>query len=68
MESASSWSWVTNTESHTHFLLDLLQLCLHLLTQSGIRETPNEFIQKQYLRFIHQGSGNGNTLLLTAGQ
>ena len=24
-------------ESDTHFLLDLLQLCLHLLTQSGIQ-------------------------------
>ena len=48
-------------------LLNLLQFLLHILAQLQVQRTQR-LVQKQNLGFIHQRPGNGDTLLLTAGQ
>ena len=48
-------------------LLHLLQLHLHIFTHFEI-ERSQRFVEQQNFRLIDNGTGNGNTLLLTAGQ
>ena len=52
-------------EGDAHFLLDALELMLHLLTQLVV-QGAQRFVQQQDARLIDQRTGNGDTLLLTA--
>ena len=54
-------------ESDSYFSLDLFQLDLHLFTDLGI-QSSKRLIQKKDFRLIDKSSGNGNSLLLTAGK
>ena len=48
-------------------LLDAFQLDLHVLAQAQIQRCQR-FVQQQHLRLVDQCPGDGNTLLLAAGQ
>ena len=52
-------------EGDAQFILHADQLILHFLAQLQIQSAQG-FIQEQYLRFVDDGPGDGNTLLLTA--
>ena len=54
-------------KGNTYLLLDFFQLYLHLFSDLGIQGTQG-LIQKEHLWLIDQGSGNGNTLLLSSGK
>ena len=54
-------------EGNTNFLLDTLQLPLHLLAQLQVQGAQG-FIQQQDVRLVYQGAGDGDTLLLAAGK
>ena len=54
-------------KGNAHGLLDALQFILHVLAQPQVQSTQR-LVQKQYLGAVHQGAGNGHTLLLAAGQ
>ena len=54
-------------EGNAHGLLDALQFILHILAQPQVQSTQR-LVQKQYLGAVHQGAGDGHTLLLTAGE
>ena len=54
-------------EGNADLLLDPLQFPLHLLAQLQIQGAEG-LVQQQDVRLIHQGAGDGHTLLLTAGK
>ena len=54
-------------KGNAHLLLDTLQLVLHILAQTQI-QCAQRLVQKQHLRPVHQGSGDGHPLLLAAGK
>ena len=51
----------------SQFILKADQLVLHILAQLQV-QCAQGFIQKEDPGFVHNGPGNGNTLLLAAGQ
>ena len=54
-------------ESDLQLPLEPFQLQLHLLSQLQVQGSQG-FIQKKHLGLINQGPGNGDSLLLSAGQ
>ena len=47
--------------------LDPLQLVLHILAQAQVK-SRQRLVQQQYLGLVHQGTGDSDALLLTAGE
>ena len=54
-------------EGNADLLLDPLQLVLHFFAKLQI-QGRQRLVQKQHLRLVDQGPGDGHTLLLSAGQ
>ena len=54
-------------EGNAHLLLDTLQLDLHILPQLQVQGCQR-LVQQQDLGLIYQSTGDGHTLLLTAGE
>ena len=54
-------------EGNADLLLDALQFTLHLLAQLQVQGAQG-LVQQQDVRLVHQGAGDGNTLLLAAGE
>ena len=50
-----------------YLLLDALEFDLHILTQLEIQRTQR-FVQQEYLGAVDKGTGDGNPLLLAAGE
>ncbi len=67
IESASSWSWVTYIKVMPELGLEELQLDLHLLAQLPI-EGAERLVEQQQRGLVHQGAGQGDPLLLSAGE
>ena len=54
-------------EGDPQLLLDALELHLHVLPQPQV-QGPQGFVQEQDLGPVHQGPGDGDALLLAAGE
>ncbi len=54
-------------EGNAHFLLQRLEFFLHLLAELEI-EGAQRFVEQQHLGLIHERTGQGNALALTAGK
>ena len=54
-------------ERDAHGLLDPLQFVLHILTQTQV-QCSQRLVQQQHLGAVDQGAGDGDALLLAAGQ
>src|SRR5699024_9283589 len=54
-------------KGNPHSLLNALKLVLHILAQPQVQSAQG-LVQQQYLRPVDQGTGDGDTLLLPAGQ
>ena len=54
-------------ERDAHALLDVFQFVLHVLAQSEV-ERAERLVEQQHLRTVDQGAGDGDTLLLAAGE
>ncbi len=54
-------------KSNPHGLLNAFEFVLHVFPQSQIQRTQG-LVQKQHLGSVDQGAGNGDPLLLPAGQ
>ena len=54
-------------EGDAQLLLDTLEFALHILPQAQV-QSPQWFVQQQYLGPVHQCPGDGYPLLLPAGQ
>ena len=67
MASASSRSWVTYTEVMSEPALQLLQLDAHLGAQLGV-EVRQRLVEEEHRGREHEGPGQGDALLLAAGQ
>ena len=54
-------------EGDTEFLVQFFQLDLHVVAHLEVKGTQR-FVEQQYFGFIDNRSGDGDTLLLTAGE
>ncbi len=67
MVMASSWSWVTWMKVSSDLGLDPLELDLHRPTQLEVERTER-LVEQQHLRLVDQRPGEGDPLLLAAGE
>ena len=67
IDSASPWSWVTNTNVIPTSRLDALQLDLHLLAQLQV-EGAERLVEQQHLGTVDERPGEGDALALAAAQ
>ena len=67
MVMASSWSWVTWMKVRPDLGLDALELDLHLAAQLEV-ERAERLVEQQHLGVVDQGAGQGDALLLPAGE
>ena len=68
MVMASSWSWVTCTKVRPTSVWIRFELDLHLAAQLEVERAEPADVEQQHLRVVDQRAGQGDALLLPAGQ
>ena len=54
-------------EGDAHALLDVFQFVLHVLAEAQVERTER-LVEQEHLRPVDEGAGDGDTLLLAAGE